>query len=113
MNTSPDVKNFAADVDQSLISQIDTIAGQILEKKNEVKKVGLLGGKAGITLMFAYLSNAYPEKKYLQATLDFLDELSDSLSNEELNYNMSAGVAGVAFVFQHLRNLGILDAEDD
>ena len=26
---------------------------------------------------------------------------------------MSAGVAGIAFVFQHLRNIGILDNEDD
>ena len=113
MIISADAKTFVSDVNQSLLNQIDTIAEQILEKKNEVNKVGLLGGKAGITLLFAYLSKSFPEKKYLEATFDFLDQLSDSLSDEELNYNMSAGVAGIAFVFQHLRNLGILDKDDD
>ncbi len=113
MNNLADTKTATVEVNQSLIKQIETIAEQILERKNEVKEVGLLGGKAGITLLFAYLSRAFPEKEYLQATLDYLDELSDSLSNEELNYNMSAGVGGIAFVFQHLRNLEILDNEVD
>src|SRR5687768_7851049 len=98
MNIVPDAKTFVPDVNQSLFKQIDTIAEQILEKKDDVIEVGLLGGKAGITLFFAYLSKVFPEKNYLQTTLDYLDELSDSLSNEELNYNMSAGVAGIAFV---------------
>jgi lantibiotic modifying enzyme len=113
MNNFVDTKPSASEVNQFLITQIEAIAEQILEKKCDIKQVGLLGGRAGITLLFAYLSKAYPEKGYLQVTLDYLDELSDSLSNEELNYNMSAGVAGIAFVFQHLRNLGILDNEDD
>ncbi len=113
MNVLADTKTTTAEVKHSLIMQIETIAEQILEKKSEVTQIGLLGGKAGITLLFAYLSKAFPEKNYLQVTLDYLDELSDSLSNEELNYNMSAGVTGIAFVFQHLRNLGILDNEDD
>lgn len=113
MYTSSESKILAADVNQSLIKQIDTIVEQILEKKNDVKEVGLLGGKAGITLLYAYLSKNFPEKKYLQAAMDCLAELGESLAKEELNYNMSAGVAGIAFVFQHLRNLGILDNEDD
>src|SRR5690349_22161776 len=113
MNISAYPKTATVEVSQSLTEQIEIIAKQILEKKNEVKDVGLLGGKAGITLLFAYLSKAFPEREYLQATLDYLDELSDALSNEELNYNMSAGVGGIAFVFQHLRNLEILDNESD
>src|SRR5688572_4851551 len=113
MNILADTATPTTELNQSLFKEIETIAEQILERKNEVKGVGLLGGKAGITLLFAYLSKAFPEKDYLQTTLDYLDELSDSLSNEELNHNMSAGVAGIAFVFQHLRNLGILDNEDD
>jgi len=97
----------------SLTGQLHLIASQTLEKKNEVKEMGLLGGKAGITLLFAYLSKAFPEKEYLQNTMDYLDELSDALSNEELNYSMSSGVTGIAFVFQHLRNMDILDREED
>ncbi|HUR09719.1 MAG TPA: lanthionine synthetase C family protein [Flavitalea sp.] len=113
INTTSDGMSLLVDVNPSLVSQIEVIAEQILKNKDDVIEVGLLGGKAGITLLFAYLSKAFPEKKYLQATLDYLDELSDSLSTEELSHNMSAGVAGIAFVFQHLRNIGILDNEDD
>src|SRR5438874_12530792 len=120
MNISLMANTTIPNLNQSLIKQIDTITEQILEQKNEVKGIGLLGGKAGITLLFAYLSKTLPihkdsfgEKNYLQSTLDCLDGLSDSLSNEELNYNMSGGVAGIAFVFQHLRNIGILDKNDD
>jgi len=113
MNMLAETKDGTVEVSQSIIKQIETIAEQVLENKNEVKGIGLPGGKAGITLLFAYLAKLFPEKNYLQATFDYLDELSDSLSNEELHYNMSAGVAGIAFVFQHLRNLGILDNEED
>jgi hypothetical protein len=77
---------------QSVLSgQVDLIASQILARKAEVKESGLLGGKAGIALFFAYLAKAFPEKQYLQNTLDYLDELSEALSNEEMNYSMSAG----------------------
>src|SRR6187402_3589925 len=96
----------------SLSGQVHFIAGQILERKDEVKEIGLLGGKAGITLLFAYLSKAFPERDYLQNTMDYLDEMSEALSYEELNYSMSSGVAGIAFVFQHLRNLDVLDKEE-
>lgn len=113
MNTSLDTKFTTSGTNQSLVPQIEIIAKQILENKNEVKEVGLLGGTAGITLLFGYLSKVFPKKKYLQTTFDYLNELSDSLANDEMNYNMSAGVAGIAFVFQHLRNMGVLDIEED
>jgi len=98
---------------RTLSDQVDFIAAQILDRKQEVKEAGLLGGKAGIALLFAYLAKAFPAKDYLQHTLDYLDELSNALANEELNYSMSSGVAGIAFVFQHLRNIGLLDPDED
>ena len=97
----------------SLPNQIVEIAEQITQHKNEVSDSGLLGGKAGITLLFAYLSKAFPEKKYLQTTFEYLDELNDALANEELDYSLSAGVAGMAFIYQHLRNISILDVSED
>jgi lantibiotic modifying enzyme len=101
------------DVNKLLTKQVDAIARQLLDKKNELNETGLLGGKAGIALLFAYLSKLFPEKEYLNNTLQYLDELSDALANDELDYNMSGGVAGIAFVFQHLRNMGLLDKSDD
>ena len=78
-----------------------------------MKEVGLLGGDAGIALLFAYLSKAFPGKAYGDMVIGRLNGLGDALSNAELPYNMSGGIAGVAFVFQHLRNIGVLDKSDD
>lgn len=100
-------------INKSLFKQVEVIVQQILNKKTNLKEVGVLGGKAGIVLLFAYLSKLFPEKDYFNNTLEYLDELSESLSNDELGYNMSGGVAGFAFVFQHLRNIGLLDKSDD
>ena len=96
-----------------LWKQIENIAKQTQEEKTFITEPGLLDGKAGIVLLFAYLSKLFPEKDYSDITADFLDELSDSLSNDEHGYDMSTGVAGIAFVFQHLRNIGVLDKSDD
>lgn len=102
-----------ADVKNSLAKQVAIIVTQLLDKKPELNEAGLLGGKAGIVLLFAYLSKLFPGKEYLNHTLEYLDDLSNALANDELEYNMSGGVAGIAFVFQHLRNIGILDLSDD
>ena len=96
-----------------LWKQIEDIAKQIQEEKTSITEPGLLDGKAGIVLLFAYLSKLFPEKNYSDITAGILDELSDSLSNDELDHDMSAGVAGIAFAFQHLRNIGVLDKSDD
>jgi lantibiotic modifying enzyme len=105
---------------KSLIKQVETIARELIDKKPELEEPGLLGGKAGIVLLFAYLAKLFPahkdgfgEKKYLSDTLQYLEELSDALANEVLDYSMSNGVAGISFVFQHLRNMGLLDKSDD
>src|SRR6266496_1391874 len=93
--------------------QIENTANQILEEKTSITNSGLLDGKAGIVLLFAYLSKIFPEKNYSDIVSGFLDELSDSLSNDEQGYDMSTGIAGIAFAFQHLRNIGVLDKSDD
>jgi len=113
MGSAIDMHIISTDINKLLAKQVDTIAQQLLDKKTELHETGLLGGKAGIVLLFAYLSKLFPEKEYLNNTLQYLDELSDVLANDELDYNMSGGVAGIAFVFQHLRNIGLLDKSDD
>ncbi len=96
-----------------LWKHIENIAGQIQDKKTAITDPGLLDGKAGIVLLFGYLSKLFPEKNYSETTMSFLDDLTDSLSNDELGYDMSTGVAGIAFAFQHLRNIAVLDKSDD
>ena len=113
MGSATDMHIISPGINRSLAKQVDTIAQQLLDKKTDLDETGLLGGKAGIVLLFAYLSKLFPEKEYLNNTLQYLDELSDALANDELDYNMSGGVAGIAFVFQHLRNMGLLDKSDD
>jgi lantibiotic modifying enzyme len=100
--------------------QIENIAKQIQEERTFITEPGLLDGKAGNVLLLAYLSKLFPvredsfgEKNYSDITAGILDELSDSLSGDELGHDMSTGVAGIAFAFQHLRNIGVLDKSDD
>jgi hypothetical protein len=108
MYSSSTVDTIYADIDRSLTNQIDVIAQQILDNKTGAKEAGLLGGKAGIVLLFAYLARIFPEKNYLQATFDLLDELSDSLTNDELDFHMSAGVAGIGFFISAFKKYGCI-----
>jgi lantibiotic modifying enzyme len=96
-----------------LTNQIENIEKKIQEERIHITNPNLLDGKAGIVLLFAYLSKLFPGKNYSDITTDILDDLVDSLSNDELGYDMSTGVAGIAFAFQHLRNIGVLDKSDD
>ena len=100
-------------IEAVLWKQIENIAKQIQEEIVRITNPGLLDGKAGIVLLYAYLSRLFPEKNYSETTFRFLDELSDSLANDEMDHSMSGGVAGIAFTFQHLRNCGVLNKSDD
>jgi lantibiotic modifying enzyme len=113
MSTAADMNIILTDINKSLAKQVDAIARQLFDKKTELNETGLLGGKAGIVLLFAYLAKLFPGKEYFSNTLEYLDDLSNALANDELDHSMSGGVAGIAFAFQHLRNIGILDLSDD
>jgi lantibiotic modifying enzyme len=93
--------------------KIRAIAESLYANRDRVKESGLLGGDAGITLFFAYLSLAWPESRYEEITQEWLEKLSDALAEQRLAHNLSTGVAGIAFVFQHLRNIGLLDISED
>jgi lantibiotic modifying enzyme len=97
----------------SLHGKIRTIADSLYANKGKVKESGLLSGDAGITLFFAYLTIAWPESHYEEITQEYLGKLSDALAGERMSHNLSAGIAGIAFVFQHLRNIGLLDGSED
>ncbi len=113
MGSVSDNKISSAKDKQLLLDQTLEIAGEILQKKEEIDGTGLLAGAAGITLLYAYLSKTFPDKDYLQVTGDFLDNLSEALANDVQGHGLSGGVAGIAFVFQHLRNIGVLDVSED
>ncbi|MEO6167694.1 MAG: lanthionine synthetase C family protein [Chitinophagales bacterium] len=105
-------KNCPLDIANEIAAQLHLIAEQVFLHKEE-KDFSLLGGKAGITLLFAYLLKAFPDETNNEQVSQLLDELSDDLAQEELSHSMSGGFAGIAFIFQHLRNLGIISKEDD
>lgn len=96
----------------ALADQLHLIAEQVFLHKNK-KDLSLLGGKAGITLLYAYLLKAFPDETINQHVSQLLDELSEALAQEELNHSMSSGFAGIAFVFQHLRNMGVISKDED
>src|SRR5688572_10316717 len=98
------------DINASLAKQVDRISLEISEKWNECNEIGLLEGKSGMVILFAYLSKLFPGKGYEATTFYYLNDLKESLTRDELGYNLSSGVAGIGFVFQHLKNVEVLDS---
>jgi lantibiotic biosynthesis protein len=99
---------------KTLYDQIHTIADEVQASGSlNEESYGLLGGKAGATIFYTYLYKAFNESKYFDIASQYVDELNEALATQEMPYLMSSGVAGVAYVFQHLRNIGFLDTEDD
>jgi lantibiotic biosynthesis protein len=96
----------------SLSEQVNRISLEIAEKWKGFNETGLLGGRSGMVLLFAYLSKLFPEKNLTGDLNNYLNDLCESLTSEELTHNLSGGVAGIAFVFQHLRNMNVLDTAD-
>jgi len=98
------------DVNESLAKQVKRISLEISEKWTEFNEIGLLEGKSGMVLLTAYLSKLFPGQGYEATTLYYLNDLKESLSRDELGYDLSNGVAGIGFVFQHLKNEEVLDS---
>lgn len=107
----PGVANtIHTDIDESLAMQVNRISLEISEKWKEFNEIGLLEGRSGIVLLFAYLSKLFPGKGYEATTLYYLNDLREALAGDELGYDLSGGVAGIGFVFQHLKNIEVLDS---
>jgi len=97
-----------------LNEKIRAIAHSVYADRNNTSKgSGLLGGYAGAALFFAYLTIACPEGPYEAITLEYLEKMSDALADRQLPHHLSNGIAGIAFVFQHLRNIGLLNSSED
>jgi lantibiotic biosynthesis protein len=96
-----------------LEAQLHQLAADILPYSKTYEGLGLLGGKAGMALFFGYMAQHFNRQDYTDATFEMLNDLSEALSNEDMTYAMSNGVGGIAFTFQHLQRIGLIDAEDD
>jgi lantibiotic modifying enzyme len=96
-----------------LLKQVNRISFEISEKRTELNEIGLLEGKSGMLILFAYLSKLFPGKGHQTVVSHFLDDIKKTLVNEELGYSLSGGVAGVGFVLQHLMNRELLGHQFD
>lgn len=103
------INTKSATADYSLHEQITSIAGALYHNIGRVRSSGLLYGRAGITLFFAYLAKSFPGGEYEEIMHKYLEELREGLSRKGLSHTLSTGQAGIGFVFQHLRNIGLID----
>ena len=110
MSYSSVTNTIHTDINESLAKQAHRISLEISEKWKEFHEIGLLEGRSGMVILFAYLSKLFPGKSYEATTLYYLNELRESLATDELGYDLSGGVAGIGFVFQHLKNVEVLDS---
>jgi len=99
----------SASPDYSLHQQINSIAGALYHNMGRVRTSGLVNGRAGVTLLFAYLAKTFPGDGYEEIMHRYLEELRESLSRKSMTHSLSTGKAGIGFVFQHLRNIGLID----
>jgi lantibiotic biosynthesis protein len=99
-----------SEIHESLARQVSRISLEISEKWEDFNEIGLLEGRSGMVLLFAYLSKLFPGKGHEANTLYYLNDLRESLTRDQLGYDLSGGVAGIGFVFQHLKNLEVLDS---
>jgi len=111
MSYTRKIRNRSASADYSLHQQIASIAGALYHNKGRVRSSGLFNGRAGMTLLFAYLAKTFPGE-YQEITHAYLEELRESLSRKALSHSFSSGKAGIGFVFQHLRNIGLIEPSE-
>lgn len=93
----------------SLHQQVTSIAGALYHNIGRVRSSGLFNGRAGITLLFAYLTKTWPGGEYEEITHGYLEQLRETLAKKGLSHSLSSGKAGIGFVFQHLQNIGVID----
>jgi lantibiotic modifying enzyme len=103
------INNRSALADYSLHQQITSIAGALYHNIGRVRSSGLFNGRAGVTLLFAYLAKTLPGGEYEEITHQYLEQLRESLSRKGMTHGLSTGKAGIGYVFQHLHNIGGID----
>jgi lantibiotic biosynthesis protein len=96
-----------------LTSHIENLAVEVIEDKDNLKRIDVFGGKAGTAMMFAWLGVLYPETKYSDQAFEMLEEMIGELGEIQWSLDMGAELAGTAYVLQHLQNAGIIDEADD
>lgn len=74
---------------------------------------GILGGKAGIALLFGYSYLFSEREQDLDACYRLLGELADTMATTPMSHSFSSGLAGIGFCFQHLEHIGIIEGEDN
>jgi len=81
--------------------------------KQAFEATGILSGKAGITIFYAYLFLATQIAVYQEKMEQFLDSLIDDLNHKPLEGRFSSGITGVGWTIQHLRNIQVIGEEYD
>ncbi len=87
----------AQDATQSIVA--DLTAPQIAPSQEN--------RKAGIALFLAYLTKSFPSQTNQSLVLDWLDQSIDILATQTLTEQLYGGFTEVAWVAEHIQNLGI------
>jgi len=79
---------------------------------NFVVSFGLLNGKTGIALFYAYLYQLTSENKYLNKCYSLIKEISKkAILGFRNTYNYANGFAGFGWLLHHLGQMGILEGD--
>ncbi len=90
-----------------ITERIEGIADSL--SKNKAYDSGLLGGEAGLSLYWKYLSIHSKDASHEDNFKNSVGLLTNAISNEPMDYTFCAGVSGILWTFAHLVNNNMLN----
>jgi lantibiotic biosynthesis protein len=92
-----------------LHESLEKIADECPGFKPKQNNVGLLDGKAGLVLFYAYLYRQSNDERHFDLFSRLLDECILEIGDATLGSSFVAGITGIGWLIRHLVDIGLID----
>jgi lantibiotic biosynthesis protein len=96
--------NLSGDIDK----KINAIAECLLNQQHMIRDINLLGGKAGLTLFWAYYSRYSNSIKVEKILVPLILEVFQGIKKNNISPTFGTGLAGIGWTIEHLSKNGFL-----
>jgi len=103
--------NDSKDLVQKILHEIAEDVISRFEKGELKNKIGLLSGKAGISLFLFYVSRYFKNERYEEYARRVLEDVFSDINNDSLLPTYCNGLAGVGWAVNHLVENGFIEKE--
>ncbi|MDQ1349855.1 MAG: hypothetical protein QG657_156 [Acidobacteriota bacterium] len=99
---------------KAYLDKLSEITDVLLKNTDKMKEnIGIMGGKAGITLFFFYYARMTMEEKYVDFAHQLINEIFDDINKEATIHTLAGGLAGVGWMMEHLVQNDFVEADTD